>query len=304
MLTACDSIRRARPLLGTFVEIAVEGATPAAMSSAVEAAFDAIAKIHALMSFHAAGSDVSRLNAHAWSGPVIVHAWTHQVLATAIDLRRRSAGVFDIAVAPTLQRLGLLPRASGDETFTPIAAETAGAIELLPGQRVRFKQRGTRIDLGGIAKGFAVDRAIYILREHDMPGGLVNAGGDLAVFGAAPALVGVRDPRDPGRLLCRVRLSNQALASTAPSFDPVRSSKVTGSSVIDPHGGKPISGIRGATVRAPSGMIADALTKVVMVAGTSAADLLEHYRADALLVPAVGGVQLTRGLQDAMCLAA
>jgi FAD:protein FMN transferase len=82
----------------------------------------------------------------------------------------------------------------------------SGRDELLPGHRVRFQHPDTRIDLGGIAKGFAVDRAINVLREHAMPAGLLNAGGDLAVFEPNPNPVRIRDPRNPSRLLRRLGL--------------------------------------------------------------------------------------------------
>jgi thiamine biosynthesis lipoprotein len=91
---------------------------------------------------------------------------------------------------------------------------------------------------------------------------------------------------------------------SASTFDPFDSSQPVGSAVIDPRSRKPARAALGATVRAPSCMLADALTKVVMVAGSSAAPLLEHYRAGALVVAAGGIVQMTRDLQSAMCLAA
>ena len=104
-----DSICRARPLLGTFVEIRSAGATRAATEQAIDAAFAVIDKIHRLMSFHDPDSDVGRLNREACKRSVAVDPWTYQVLETALVLHRRSHGVFDIAVAPALQRLGLLP---------------------------------------------------------------------------------------------------------------------------------------------------------------------------------------------------
>src|SRR6266436_2823256 len=109
MEAAPVSIRRARPLLGTFVEIAVAGQTFDAAEAAVEAAFSAVATVHRLMSFHETDSDVSRLNRGAASGAVRVHDWTYQVLEAACDLHCRSGGIFDISVAPALQKLGLLP---------------------------------------------------------------------------------------------------------------------------------------------------------------------------------------------------
>ncbi len=305
------TVRRARPLLGTFVEITVAGAAARDMHAAVEAAFRAVAQVHGLMSFHEADSDVGRLNSAAWNGPLRVHAWTYAVLETALDLNRRSAGVFDVAVAPVLQRfgllpqdLGLLPRRRSDRPAHSQATATTEAIELLGDQRVRFRHPGLTIDLGGIAKGFAVDRAIDVLRAFDMPRGLVNAGGDLAAFGPYTETVYIRDPHDPRRLICGIEIDNQALASSGPRFDPSRSASSSGAAIIDPRTCEPAQTVSAATVRAASCMIADALTKVVMVAGVSAAPVLDHYRAGALAVAPGGAVRMTEDLQSAVCLAA
>jgi thiamine biosynthesis lipoprotein len=289
------TLRRARPLLGTFVEIA----TPERFNAAIDAAFDAVAQVHGLMSFHEAESDVARLNREACEGPVSVHAWTFEVIAAAAELHRRSAGAFDIAVAPALQDLGLLPRAPTEREALNGTSATSEAIELLPDHRVHFRHPALRIDLGGIAKGFAVDRALDKLREA-VPRALVNAGGDLAAFGPQPETVHVRDPRDPGRLLLALALQNQALASSALRFDPLHSTRTAPTAVIDPRAGTPVEAIIAATVRAPSCMVADALTKVVMVAGTDAAPVLEHYGAGALMMSADGHVQMTEDMAPAV----
>jgi thiamine biosynthesis lipoprotein len=290
------------------VEVTVAGAAPADMHAAIDAAFDAVAKVHGLMSFHDAGSDVGRLNA-AGLRAVSVHSWTLHVIKAAVDLHRRSAGAFDIAIAPVLQNLGMLPRGQTDsiiaESSPGVTQEpTSATIELLPDHQVRFQHPGARVDLGGIAKGFAVDRAIDVLRDHGMPRGLVNAGGDLAAFGPHAETVDIRDPRDPSRLMLGLAIENQALASSGHRFDPLRSANTSGTAVIDPRTGKPVQAIIAATVRAPTCMIADALTKVVMVEGAPAAPLLEHYTAGALVVLADGGVQMTEDLSGAVRLAA
>jgi thiamine biosynthesis lipoprotein len=304
LLTACDSIRRARPLLGTFVEIAAAGAGPDEMNRAVAAAFAAVAEVHDLMSFHAAGSDVSRLNAQAWAAPVRVHPWTFQVLQAAADLHARSAGVFDVAIAPVLEDMGLLPRPSGGGLSASGNLATAQAIELLLGHRIRFRHPDVRIDLGGIAKGFAVDRAIDVLRVHGISAALVNAGGDLAAFGPSPHDVEIRDPRSPGRLICRVGLRNRAMASSGSYFDPFRSIETAGSAIIDPKERKPAHAFAGVTVCAPCCMLADALTKVVMIARASADGLLERYQAAALVVLADSTVRVTHDFESGVCLAA
>jgi thiamine biosynthesis lipoprotein len=303
MATAFDKICRARPLLGTFVEITAAGAPRAELNAAVNAAFEAIASVHRLMSFHDADSDVSRLNREAAVRAVGVHDWTFQVLQAAVDLHRRSRGMFDVAVAPALQAMGLLPRL---HDRPPIAAEVRSldAIELLRGQAVRFRHPAVTIDLGGIAKGFAVDRALEVLRGRNIPGGLVNAGGDLAAYGSDPHTVHIRNPRDPRRLICRVEIGNEALASTARRFDLFQSADTTGSAIIDPGIGRPADLIDGASVRASSCMTADALTKIVMLSGTDAMALLEHYNASALLISTDGDVHITPDWHHAVHLAA
>jgi thiamine biosynthesis lipoprotein len=303
MQTASDSHRRARPLLGTFVDITLAGAARSLADRAIEAAFDAIAEVHRLMSFHDPDSDVGRLNREAAARAVPVHFLTFQVLETALSLHERSDGVFDVAVAPALQRLGLLPPLADARPAT--AMQTGkDAIQLLPRRNVRFRHPGVRIDLGGIAKGFAVDRAVAVLRDHGVPRGLVNAGGDLAAFGGEAQTIYLRDPRAPYRLMARVEVCNEGLASSGGCADPFRCSGAAGSAVIDPRTRDQVRAIRGATVRAPSCMIADALTKVVMIKGEAAAPLLDCYGACALLVAARGQVRVTSDWRGAAHLAA
>jgi FAD:protein FMN transferase len=294
-------MRRARPLLGTFVEIAVSGASPEEMDAAVDAAVDAVATVHRLMSFHDDGSDVSRLNREAFAAPVAVHPWTFEVLAAALDLHRRSAGVFDVAVAPVLQDLGLLPR---HDYETPVRSTGIGEpFVILSDGWVAFRDCRVRIDLGGIAKGYAVDRAAAVLRDHGIDQGIVNAGGDLAVFGPLAETIHVRDPRDPAHAMCLVDIANAALATSGGRFDPVAASMPMASAVIDPRTALPVTSLIGATVRAPNCMLADALTKVVMAMGEAAAPLLALYGASALFV-SEHGVHVTADWQDGVRLAA
>ena len=303
MAIASDKVRRARPLLGTFVEIEAAGAAKSKMDAAIDAAFEAVAQVHRLMSFHEDDSDVSRLNREAWLRPVKVDAWTFRVLEAAVELHRRSKGIFDIAIAATLQNMGLLPRPDGDPPAA-VDGRLFDSIELLEDLMVRFGHRDVRIDLGGIAKGFAVDRALEVLRGFGLASGLVNAGGDLAAFGREPQTIHIRHPRDPRRLMCRVEITDEALASTARRFDLLSSAETTGSAIIDPATGKPTGVIDGATVRAGSCMMADALTKIVMICGTEAIEWLELHNASALLISSDGDVRITPDWHHAVHLAA
>lgn len=286
------NLRRARPLLGTFVEIDLADVDERDAEDAVEAAFAAVAEVHRLMSFHEADSDVSRLNRTASSAAVPVHPWTYEVMEMAVEINHRSVGAFDVGVAPTLQQLGQLPPDAEAASTSVSRIPMSEAIELLGDNHIRFTHPSVRIDLGGIAKGFAVDRAIDALRGQGVRSAIVNAGGDLAAFGPEARTIHVRDPRSPDKLICQVDVSNQALASSGRRFDPFCSTVPRmDSAVIEPMTRMPAHAVHGATVRAPSCIIADALTKVVMLAGTEAAAPLSHYRASAIFVSADGDVR-------------
>jgi FAD:protein FMN transferase len=300
----CDNVRRARPLLGTFVEIASAGAARGETAAAIEAAFHAVATVHRLMSFHDPDSDVSRLNREASVRDVAIHPWTYRVLETAVALQLESNGTFDVAVAPVLQKLGRLPRHAGETELAAVATRNFDAIELQHDCRVRFRDRSVRIDLGGIAKGFAVDRAVDVLRARGQWHGVVNAGGDLAAFGPRQQAIHIRDPREPRHSLCQVAITDTALASSGRSFDPFEAAHVSSAPVIDPVTQAPTTDIVGATVRAPSCMIADALTKIVMISGEGAGKLLAQYQAGALLVLESGDVRITPDWHDGIGAAA
>lgn len=289
--------------MGTFVEVEVAASIASERNAAIAAAFNAVARVQRLMSFHDRESDVSRLNREAGTRPTRVDPWTFRVLEAAIEMHRRSLGIFDVAVAPLLQKTGLLPRDSDDSSARP-AVQLPGAIELLADNVVFFRSADTVIDLGGIAKGFAVDRAVEAMRSFDIEGGLVNASGDLRAFGQGTHTIHVRDPRDPSRLICQIDIANQALASTGRRFDPFESALTNDSAIIDPATRKPPTGFEGVTIQAPSCMIADGLTKVVMIAGTDAGALLKQYGAGALLVSCEGEILVSSDWHHVVHLAA
>src|SRR5512138_1489894 len=138
MTSRCAEIRRCRPLLGTFVEIAARADGPSRASAALEAAFEAVSRVQRLMSFHDPARDVSRINRDAAREAVEVDPWTLRVLEAARDLHARTHGVFDVGVAPWLQRWGYLP----DTPSCRAPARRAGAepaFELEPGGGVRFR---------------------------------------------------------------------------------------------------------------------------------------------------------------------
>ena len=251
-------MRRARPCLGTYVEISVAAAPDA--SAAVEAAFAAAARVDALMSVQRQESELSRINREAAVRAVEVHPWTFEVLELASRLYRASGGLFDCA-ARTLRR------PAGEH------------IILEPPGSVRYA-RPLYVDLGGIAKGYAVDRAVEALRAAGVARGMVNAGGDLRVFGSVPERIHVRLPE--GGLLPVAEVEEGALATSSGESEPP-----CGLPILD-RAGKTRYAARLASVLAESCAIADGLTKVVILAGAAAESALRQFAAEAAFLDGTG----------------
>lgn len=295
MPSRSNNVRRARPLLGTLVEIEVGGVGESAGQRALEEAFAAVAEVQRRMSWHDPASVLSQINREAARHTVEVDEWTFEVLAAAAEMHRVSGGVFDVTVAPHLEALGFLP-----PTGAPASAATFADVELRPDRTVRLHRPGVRLDLGGIAKGFAVDQAIAALRRGGVPRGLVNAGGDLRAFGDAPFPVAIRHPDDPRATLTTVPLQNAALATSAHYFaDRLVPGSALGP-IINPRTGAQARHIRSATVRAATAMRADALTKVVMLTGEAALPVLTHFRADAIFIATGAEARCSPGWHEAL----
>jgi thiamine biosynthesis lipoprotein len=254
-------IRRARPLLGTVVEIGVAAeAGPDSLHAAIDAAFAAVAQVHALMSYHDPRSELSRLNRDAVSATQKVHPHTYRVLTAALRVAASSEGAFDPVVAHRLESWGYLPRSEARVD----SSATWRDVELSDGENVRFL-RPMRLDLGGIAKGYAVDLAIDVLRSAGIENCIVNAGGDLRTTGFAQQVL-LRHPTAPSRIAHRVTLQDEALATSAAYYSgsTVRGKAV--SALLDARGGEPYLGGESFSVIAAECMVADALTKAAIFA--------------------------------------
>ena len=282
-------VERARPLLGTLVEIACVGLPSEAAHARIDAAFAIVAEIHGLMSFHTPDSDVTRLNQRAAAGPVEVDPRTRAVLALALELAAASDGAFDITVAERLVAWGRLPRPPAAPE--PDASACWRDIELCADGRVRF-HRPLWIDLGGIAKGYAVDRAIERVADDRVVRWIVNAGGDLRVAGqgAEPVLLQTDRPTAEGAAMLELEDASLASSRDAPASPAgpgvaTTSGGAAGASAVhvDGRNRRATAGGSFVSVVAKDCAVADALTKVVLALREQSAPLLRRNGATAFL---------------------
>ena len=265
-----------RPHLGTFVEIGVSGLSPSAAIKAIERAFSCIATVDARMSAHDPISDLGKLYRAAPNTNLKLHPWTIEVIAAARELHRLSHGVFDITVGNILARRQLLP--SWPSSRKIFGRGSMADFESLDDERIRV-HRPSRIDLGGIAKGFAVDRAIESLMESQPNTAWVNAGGDMRIVGdhAHPLLV--RDPAMPSRILRLGTIQNGAVATSSGYFASQRG--MSQSPLVDGRNGRMRHLRDSIPVIVPNCKWADGLTKVLALDPAIGARLLERFSAAA-----------------------
>jgi thiamine biosynthesis lipoprotein len=213
----------------------------------------------------------------AGGGPVPVSEPLFYVLARAQEVSRLSHGAFDVTVGPVVK----LWRRARQTQELPDPVKLAQARALVGYQNIRLDEKartvellkpGMQLDLGGIAKGYAADEGLRVLRQHEIPRALIAAGGDIAVSGSPPDVegwtIGIAPLEDPNQKPSRYLLLRDAAVSTsgdAEQYVEIRGKRY--SHIVDPRTGLGLVGRRSVTVVARHGIRADSLTKVVSVLG-------------------------------------
>ncbi len=274
-----NEVRRAQPLLGTLVEICAGGARKDKLHRAIDKAFETVKLVHHLMSFHDETSDVSNINRFAYKQPVSVHPFTYKVLKTAQVISIQTNGLFDCTIAPLLIRWKYLPAKATSQNDL---AGNFQDLQILPSRKVKFK-KPLAVDLGGIAKGFAVDQAVKELKMQGISYGSVNAGGDLRIFGNRQQPLYVRSMVNPGNIFLLGFARQLAFATSAHYFSLKQWQKKQVSAILNPKDKSLCLLPASVSVFAPLCMTADALTKAVMLEGNPRAFFLKKFSACAII---------------------
>lgn len=239
------------------------------------AAHDEVTAVDRMMSLYRADSELVALNAKAGGGPVAVSAPLFEVLLAAEHYARLSSGAFDVTVQPLVELWGFY---RVERAAIPPPARILKAKEQVGFARVALDTKartatlaaGTRIDLGAIAKGYAVDAALDALRARGVRAALVNLGGNIGVLGRRPDgkpwAVGIQHPR-ANRLIGRLLFWDGAVATSGDYDRYFEAAGKRYSHVLDPRSGWPADGVYSLTVAAPNATAADALSTAGFVLG-------------------------------------
>jgi FAD:protein FMN transferase len=297
-------LRREEAIMGTSISVELWSEDRAAGESAIAAVMGEMHRIDRAMSPHKPDSELSRINRDAAAAPVPVSAEMARLLSRANDFAQLSGGAFDITYAAVGQLYDYRRRIRPTDEALAQARAAVGYRHLsldMRARTVRFNRPGMRIDLGGFAKGHAVDNAAAILRHCGIRHANVAAGGDSRVIGdhrGRPWTIGIRDPRRPGEMAALLPLEDVSIST---SGDYERFFDADGERfhhLIDPATGKSPSGVHSVTVLADDGLTTEALSKSVFVLGVEKGlRLIQSQRGvDAVVVDATGALHYSSGL--------
>lgn len=304
-------LRRPSPLestefmMDTVVTVRAFGASKETLS----AAFDAMRQVDALMNRYSEDSDVARLNLRAGEEPVKLSDETMECLREAVRYAELSKGAFDPTLGPLIDLWGIGKKAD----FIPSREEVERALGLRGVENIVLdlqagtgflKVKGMEVDLGGIAKGFAVDRAALVLRKRGVRSGIIDAGGNVYVIGKKPGggdwRVGIRHPRKSDRMIALVEVSDEAVITSGDYERYFEKDGIRYHHVFDPASGEPARNLLSSTIICPSSTRADALSTAVFVLGPKKGmDLVERLPdVEAILVTPRGEVLVSSGLKS------
>jgi thiamine biosynthesis lipoprotein len=292
-----------RVVMGTFSRVVVIAPTQRTAEKCIEAAFEVQRRVDELMSYHRQDSELNRVNREAAERPIPVNPLTFEVLQKAVHFSELSDGAFDVTVGPLVD----LWKAAGEANVPPTDKALAEARARVGYRRlildeqnmtVQFAVRGMRVDLGGIGKGYAVDRSVEAMKQRGAVGGMVDLGGNIRCFGQPPRgqehwRIGVQDPNvapedvDSVKMLLVLAMTHESVATSGDYRRFVQVQGTRQSHVIDAGTGKGAEKLAGDTIIAPDATTADALSTAVNVLGPEAGmALIERLPGvEAILVP-------------------
>jgi thiamine biosynthesis lipoprotein len=293
-------------LMGTSVSVELWHEDEIAAEQLVAEVIAEYRRIDESMSTYKESSEISRVNASAGSGPMRISQELFALVGQSLDVSRRSNGAFDISYESVgyLYDFRARQRPENEQIARALRAIDYRAIRLDRDQStIEFARTGMRINLGGIAKGYAVERAAQWLRLQGVEHAVLNAGGDTRVIGdrrGQPWIIGIRHPRAEDDVITRVPLVEEAVST---SGDYERFFEADGERVhhiINPGTGRPTQELMSVTVIGPDAVLTDALSTTLFVLGMQPGlGLIETYDGyEAIIVDRSGQLRYSSGLEQ------
>jgi thiamine biosynthesis lipoprotein len=286
LLASCDSpesnlIRRTQFIMGTLVEITLAEEKNDKNQQAIDLAFDEMSRLEGLMSTHLPDAEIYKLNQQAGKGFMRLSPDVLKVLQRAMFWSEQSGGAFDVTIGPVTK----LWRFGDEKPSIPSSVLLQQALQTVDYKNihiddviVRLNKPGMALHLGAIAKGYAVDHAMMVLKSNGIQNAMINAGGDLTVIGnravGKPWKIGLQHPRKPEKIIASFNLADGSVATSGDYQRYFIHDKKRYHHILNPENGQPARGLISATVITSSTIDADALATAVFVLGAEKGMLL------------------------------
>ncbi len=310
---SCDTQRtfqKTETIMGTEVTITVSAPSAGEGAAAIEAAMFELRRLDRMMSLYKEDSEITRVNLAAGKHPVRVSAEMTEVVEQSLEISRLTRGVFDITIGP----LVVLWQMRLKEGKTPTDLEISGVRGRIgfknitldkKASTIYLKKKGMIMDLGGVAKGYAADRAAHVLIQRGVKNGIVAVAGDIRAIGqrpdGSPWRIGVQHPREPENTLTVLELSDVSV-STSGDYERF---KIIGNKryhhILDPRTGRPSTGMESVTVTGARGAVVDPLTTALFILGPEKGiQLVQSLGCEAVFVDDKGRVTSTPKIRAGM----
>ncbi len=295
---------REEAIMGTAIRVELWAEDRHAGEAAAAAVMDEMHRIDRAMSPHKPNSELCRINREAARRSVPLSEEMTRLIASAIEFSRLSNGAFDITYAAVGQLYDYRQRVRPDPAALQAARSLIGWQQLELDARartLRFAREGVRIDLGGFAKGHAVDHAVALLARRGIKHAHVSAGGDSRVLGdrrGRPWSIAIRDPRRAGEVVAVLPLEDVSISTSGDYERYFQEGGERFHHLIDPATGRSPDGVRSVTILAADGLTSEALSKAVFVMGVEQGLALveRHGGVDAVIVDAQGALHASSNL--------
>ena len=294
--------------MGSRFEISAVHDDAASCQAAIDDAYAEIERIEAVISEWRETSAASEINRKAGVEPVEVSQEFFNLIRRSLRVSVLTDGAFDITFN-TVGRLWNFKSHTSpipDEESIRIALKDIGYQHVVLDETkltVFLDRRGTQIGFGAIGKGYAANRAVFVLKEHGVTGGVVNAGGDLVIFGTQengePWRIGIANPLDREKVFAYLDVTEQAVVTSGDYENYIEIEGKRYSHILDPRTGYPVQELRSVTIVCPDGELADALATGVSVLGVEAGLALVDrlHGVEAMLVDQNGTIHFSDGLE-------
>lgn len=306
-----SEIKYTRPLMGTIVEITLIGKNEALLSAAAEAAFAEIKRLEGLMSHYREDSDVTKINNAAGKEPVAISNETMEVIEASLKASQITHGAFDISMG-VLGKVWHFTKDDKGELTSPSKEDVKKLLPLIDyrqiiidkeSNKVKLAKKGMKINLGGVAKGYIVGKAVEVLKKNGIKRGMVHAGGDMVVFNepdSPPWLIGIQDPRNKDNIIGTLKVSNTTVAT---SGDYERFFIKDGKRyhhIMDPSTGFPANKSMAVTIVTKDPTFADTLSTGIFVMGpVDGMKLIEGLPdVEGMIIGADGKLTMSSGFKE------